>query len=275
MENIKTIETILDAIDYKMQIIDSYRPYNQEAIKKIWLEEQVSYVYNSEAIEGNTLTLNETYLVLKDGITIGGKPLAHLLDTVNHGNAFKYILNLVQSDFKLSQENIVDTLLNLHAIIKPSGCNELEIGNFRICEVAIGGTIYTPPSSENVERLIKKYLPECLDYEHPIIQAGAAHYYIAQIHPFSDGNGRSARLLSNLILRENGYPPFILKLEERQDYYRFLDMAHSLDNPKYFLEFFVNSCYKNTEQIFNRLESYVKCELKANGIDNLKYHRIL
>lgn len=266
MANIETIETLLNAIDHKMQIIDSYRPYSREAIEKIWLEEQVSYVYNSEAIEGNTLTLNETYLVLKDGVTIGGKPLAHLLDTVNHGNAFKHILELTKNDFILSQENIIDTLLDLHAIIKPSGCREFEIGNFRVCEVAIGGTTYTPPSVEDIEPLMEKYLPQCLDYIHPVIQAGVAHYHIAQIHPFSDGNGRSARLFSNLLLRESGYPPFVLKLEERQEYYRALDMTHSLDNPEYFLEFFVSSCYKNTEQIFNRLESYLKSERETKSI---------
>jgi len=271
MPNHKTIKTLLASIDHKMQIIDSYRPYSKEAIEKVWLDEQVSYVYNSEAIEGNTLTLNETYLVLKDGVTIGGKPLSHLLDTVNHGKAFKYILELTTGGFKLSKENIIDTLLDLHSIIKPSGCREFEIGNFRLCEVAIGGTIYTPPSIEDIEPLITKYLPQCLDYTHPIIQAGVAHYHIAQIHPFSDGNGRVARLFSNLLLRESGYPPFILKLEDRQDYYRALDIIHSLDHPEHFLDYFTQVCYSNTEQIFSRLEGYLKSEVEAKNSNNSQW----
>lgn len=253
------MEQLLRDIDFKMQIIDSYRPYkSEEAINKIWMDEKVNYVYNSEAIEGNTLTLNETYLVLKDGITIGGKPLNYLLDTVNHGKAFERILQLLDANFKLSKDNAIDALLNLHSIIKPSGCREFEIGAFRLCDVLIGGTTYVPPSADDIEPLIEKYLPTFLDYEHPIVQSGVAHYYIAQIHPFSDGNGRVARLFSNLILRKDGYPPFILKLEDRQDYYKALDFTHSLDDPNYFVEYFVKSCYKNTEQIFNRLESYLR-----------------
>lgn len=243
-----------------MQIIDSYGSYSKEAINKIWLDEKVNYVYNSEAIEGNTLTLNETYLVLKDGITVGGKPLNYLLDTVNHGRAFEYLLELLNGDFTLSQRNVVDTLLKLHSIIKPSGCREFEIGAFRLCDVVIGGTTYIPPSAEETEPLIEKYLPKFLDYKHPVVQSGVAHFYIAQIHPFSDGSGRVARLFSNLILRKDGYPPFILKLEDRQNYYKALDLTHSLDDPNYFVEYFVESCYKNTERLFTRFESYLKAD---------------
>lgn len=255
--NVK-IDKILNAIDYKMQIIDSFRPFSKEAIERVWQDEAVNYIYNSEAIEGNTITLNETYLILKDGVTIGGKPLHYLLDTVSHGNAFGYILQLVQTDFEISEKNIIDVLLKLHAIIKPSKCREFEIGNFRLCDVSIGGTVYTPPSAEEVESLMAYYLPKCLKYENPIVQAGIAHYYIAQIHPFSDGNGRAARLFSNFLLRKSGYPPYILKLEDRQNYYAALDANHSLDNPEYFLEYFAASCQDNMGRLFERLEKYLK-----------------
>jgi Uncharacterized conserved protein len=215
-------------IDEKKRILDSKRPFNQEVIKNLKKYFDVELTYNSNAIEGNTLTITETKVILEDGITIGkGKTLREHLEVINHKEAIDYIEDIVNRNMDIDQNVIKD----LHYIILKSINNE-NAGRYRNVNVLISGSKYRPPEhflvSEKMGELIKWY-DENKDKLHPIILAAEFHHKFTFIHPFIDGNGRCGRLLMNLILMRNGYPITIIKMEDRNEYMDALEKA-SVEN---------------------------------------------
>ena len=213
-------ERIHERIIAKKLELDSYRPLSKEIVRKLQEAMEVEYTYHSNAIEGNRLTLRETQLVIREGVTIGGKSLRDHLEAQNHPKAIYYIESLKDRD--LSENDI----LEVHKIIF-SGALE-NAGNYRNSQVYIEGSDYLPPPAFEVPTLMKdllQWLKKNPDELRPIEIAAVFHYKFVSIHPFDDGNGRVARLVMNLLLIKHGYPFSLIRNYDRRRHYDTLRKA--------------------------------------------------
>jgi len=211
---------LLRKIEKKKRRLDNLRPLKEDVVKRILEDIRIRHTYHSDAIEGNTLTLQETKLVLERGITIGGKPLKDHIEARNDANAFNLMINLVKDEKPISQKVIQE----LHRIVT-EGLLE-DAGKYRITNVRIAGSATPPPSYIKIVSLMDGYIKNITNLElEPIKKAAFIHHEFVLIHPFADGNGRVARLVTNLFLMQNGYPPIILKKEDRGKYYSTLQKA--------------------------------------------------
>jgi excisionase family DNA binding protein len=208
-------EKIYGRILEKKNALDELRPFNRGALAKLQETFRVELTYNSNSIEGNSLSLSETRLVLEEGITIGGKSMKEHLEVTNHSKAIDFVEALVS---KPSIEEI--DVLNLHALILDR-IDPQNAGFYRRGAVRISGTTYTPPNAAKVPALMREvYSLLKAKGGEPIGTAARIHQKFVDIHPFVDGNGRTARLLLNLHLMRNGYPPVIILRAERSQYIR-------------------------------------------------------
>lgn len=223
-------------IDSLKEKIDKYRPFSKQLADSLHEKLVVEWTYNSNAIEGNTLTMSETKVVL-EGITVGGKTMIEHLETINHRDAILFIEDLVSNKEPLSEWNI----RNVHALILKEIDKE-NAGKYRTENVVISGAEHIPPKHYEIrdlmQELIEEYNSNWKDY-HPVIKATLLHGEFVKIHPFVDGNGRTARLLLNFELMRSGYTPIIIKNEERANYYEVLDTAHTTMNYQPFIKLVV------------------------------------
>lgn len=225
---------MLKEIDKKKKILDSKRPFDKTAIKNLKEYFDVELTYNSNAIEGNTLTITETKVILEDGITIGkGKTLREHLEVINHKEAMDYIEDIVDKNIDIT-ESIVK---NLHCIILKT-INNKNAGRYRNVNLLISGSKHRPPEHflvpQEMEDLIKWY-NENKNKLHPIKLAAEFHHKFTFIHPFIDGNGRCGRLLMNLILMRFGYPITVIRMEDRNEYMSALEKASVENNLEDFI----------------------------------------
>ena len=232
--------------------MDSHRPFPAEIVRK--LEEQfiVEWTYNTNAIEGNTLTLRETELVISRGLTIGNKTLKEHFEAINHKEGIRYLYDFIKKKKELDE----NTLLVLHKTILRN-INDTECGKYRNSNVMITGAVHIPPSAAKIQRLMNEFFEWYYGNKTKIpipCLAALAHYKIVNIHPFIDGNGRTARLLMNLILIQNGYPPAVILHVDRRKYYRVLKEA---DKDKYssFIDFIGRSIERSLLIYLNALKS--------------------
>ena len=219
-------DNYFDEVDSLKKELDSKRPIPKETLKSLRESINLEWTYNSNGIEGNTLTLRETQVVL-EGITVGGKSIKEHLEAINHEKAILFLDDLVKDNEPISEWNIK----NIHQLILKNIDNE-NAGRYRKENVTIKGATHIPPDYLKVPELMEKLI---LTYNtwseyHPIIQAALLHGELVKIHPFVDGNGRTSRLLMNLVLMNNGYNPVIIKKESRLKYYEALDKAHTTGN---------------------------------------------
>lgn len=219
-------ENYFDEVDGLKKELDSKRPIPKETLKSLKESINLEWTYNSNGIEGNTLTLRETQVVL-EGITVGGKSIKEHLEAINHEKAILFLDDLVKNNEPISEWNIK----NIHQLILKDIDNE-NAGRYRKENVTIKGATHIPPDYLKVPELMEKLI---LTYNtwseyHPIIQAALLHGELVKIHPFVDGNGRTSRLLMNLDLMNSGYNPVIIKKESRLKYYEALDKAHTTGN---------------------------------------------
>ena len=216
-------DNYFDEVDSLKNELDNKRPIPKETLKSLRESINLEWTYNSNGIEGNTLTLRETQVVL-EGITVGGKSIKEHLEAINHEKAILFLDDLVKDNEPISEWNIK----NIHQLILKDIDNE-NAGRYRKENVTIKGATHIPPDylkvSELMEKLILTY--NTWNEYHPIIQAALLHGELVKIHPFVDGNGRTSRLLMNLVLMNNGYNPVIIKKESRLKYYEALDKAHT------------------------------------------------
>lgn len=205
-------------IDAMKAELDKRCPLTQGELQRLRDEFLVEYIYNSNAIEGNSLTLQETALVL-EGITIGKKPLKDHLEAVGHRDAFLYVQELVQNKVPFS-EAIIKQIHTLVLMDRPE-----DRGIYRRIPVRIMGAYHTPPDPALVPELMEKLVAEFMGSKnlHPIERAALFHLKFEGIHPFIDGNGRTARLILNLMLMQNGYPPINVKFADHKRYYEAFD----------------------------------------------------
>jgi Fic family protein len=223
-------KALLDRISIQKQQLDAYRPIPDYIIRNIRENLDLEWTYNSNSIEGNTLTLVETHLVVQDGLTIGGKSLREHLEIVNHQEAIHYIEKISKKDFVLTKRDI----LQLHALVLDKIDKNIA-GTYRTSGVRISGANFTPPDAlfieELLDELITWYTIEAKDM-HPVIKASIFHHRFVWIHPFYDGNGRTIRLLYNLLLMNEGYPPAIILKVDRKKYYAALNLANTYNYSK-------------------------------------------
>jgi len=218
---------LFEVINKKKAQLDAARPLPKYTLKSLREKLFLEWTYNSNAIEGNTLTMNETKVVL-EGITIGGKTLREHLEVINHRDAITYVEEIVQMKEPLSEWQIK----NLHRLVL-KGIHDEYAGAYRKEQVFISGARHRPPAhyvlEEKMEQMMNWYLNEAI-HLHPVERGAMLHAIFVGIHPFIDGNGRTSRLLLNLEVMKDGFPPVIIKVENRLAYYEALDKAHTTED---------------------------------------------
>jgi Fic family protein len=212
-----------DLLTQKKKDLDKLRPLSAALVRNLEDWFRVELTYTSNALEGNTLTRRETAVIIEKGLTVGGKTLKEHLEATNHAKALDYLYGMVPS--KPSRITIKD-LLTLHEIIL-KGLDDENAGCFRNIPVRISGSTMVMPNSRRVPDLMAEFQLWLTGKHslHPVALAGEAHYRLVTIHPFVDGNGRTARLLMNLLLMMSGYPPAIIRLRDRLGYLGALEKA--------------------------------------------------
>lgn len=235
--------------------LNEYRPLTIEEVRRLREEFLINFTYNSNAIEGNTLTLQETALILKEGITIDKKPLKEHLEAVGHKDAFYYIEELVKEKIDISEKTIKD----IHILVlmdKPQ-----DRGRYRRIPVTIIGAVHEPPQPYIVPKLMEDLIYEYIEVMeglHIIEKISLFHLKFEGIHPFIDGNGRTGRLLLNLELMKEGYPPINIKFQDRKKYYGCFTDYHLKKDPG----MLVNMVKRYVEE---ELERYISILKVANG----------
>jgi Fic family protein len=211
----------------KLKELEALRPLPQTAVKKLMDKFEVDMTYHSNAIEGNRLTLRETWFVLRRGMTIHGKSVKEHLEAINHMEAVQLVEEIIKSKKRITENSV----LKMHAIIMDK-IDPQHAGFYRHETVFIGGSKLIPPPWKDVPRLMKSVYKELNSRAKGIgavYSAVKVHHETTRIHPFLDGNGRLARLLMNLRLMRAGFPPTILRRKERRAYYSALEKADKGD----------------------------------------------
>jgi Fic family protein len=213
-------------IDELKKRLDNLRPLPENTVRTLREQQILEWTYHSNAIEGNTLTLKETKVVL-EGITIGGKSLREHFEVINHKEAIDYVEELVQTRAPLSEWQIK----SIHHLVLKNVDNK-NAGAYRQENVLISGATHRPPNFISIQPAMNTLMTwyENASDLHAIERAARLHVDFVGIHPFVDGNGRTSRLLMNFELIRSGYLPVIIPVENRFNYYDALDMAHTTDN---------------------------------------------
>lgn len=216
----KSKESVLAQIDRKKAELDKRRPLTKGELERLNEEFTVEYTYNSNAIEGNTLTLRETDLVLR-GLTIDQKPLKDHMEAVGHKEAFDFVRELVQENAPMSER----VIQQIHYLVLAD--KKEDRGVYRRVPVRILGAHHEPVQPYLIQPKLEQLLCEYAESgEHPVTKLARFHIEFEGIHPFIDGNGRTGRLLVNLELMKAGYPPIDIKFTDRLAYYRAFDAYH-------------------------------------------------
>lgn len=221
-------QMLLDKIDHQNKAIRERRPLAPAEVKELDAYYRVGVTYSSNALEGNSLTITETKVLLEDGITVGGKPIRDCYEATGHAKAYDYMLEVARGGPLHFSE---DVICQLHALFYGSIDSE-HAGKCRDIQVIITGTEYVPPAAADVPQQMADLVWELEEKSgkvHPVVLAAYAHRRLVDIHPFQDGNGRTARLLMNLILINKGYcmvsiPPIL-----RREYISALEQSRQTD----------------------------------------------
>jgi len=222
------MKDILARLQEKKARLDAARPLPPGVVAKLKEYFDVEWTYHSNAIEGSTLTLAETRLVLLDGLTVSGRSLREHLEAINHKYAIDFVESLAAKAEPITEHHI----RQIHTLILRTIDDE-NAGTYRKVQVYIAGSTYVPPAAIEVPPLMQEmvaWLNSAMAIGlHPVERTALAHFRLVHIHPFIDGNGRVARLLMNLILLREGYPPAVIRRDRRPEYYHALDRAHEGD----------------------------------------------
>lgn len=219
------LQSTFDRLYDKVAVLKRSRPLPNIALQKIKESLSIEWTYNSNSIEGNTLTLQETQMVLQEGITVKGKSLREHFEAKNHEKAINYLFSIVDDNYEIRAIDI----LSIHSLV----LNMIEedfAGRLRNGGVRISGANFVPPNANKVSDL----LDELIDFVttnpmqlNDIELATIFHHKFVWIHPFFDGNGRTVRLAMNLLLMRKGFPPAIILSNDRKKYYEALNQANS------------------------------------------------
>jgi Fic family protein/DNA-binding XRE family transcriptional regulator len=229
----KKLAGIIAEIDKLKFKLEKFRKYDSYRIAQAL---ELEYTFESNRIEGNTLTLKETDLVINEGLTIAGKSMREHLEAINHQEAIEYVKQLIEKNSAINEREV----LNIHSLIL-RGIDAPNAGKYRNVQVMIKGSRHMPPQPYLVAKQMEDFF---IWYEtnkntlHPVVLAAEMHERLVTIHPFIDGNGRTSRLLMNLILLKHGYVIANIKgdTSSRMEYYNALEKAQADNDNTDFLE---------------------------------------
>jgi Fic family protein len=230
----KTLLEKLKLIDQLKEKLDKLREYDSFRIAQAL---ELEYTFESNRIEGNTLTLKETDFIVNEGLTVSGKSMREHLEAINHQEAISYVKDLVQRKVKVNEREI----LIIHQLVL-KGIMPEYAGKYRQIQVMIKGSAHMPPQPYLVPKQMEEYIEWYQRYKkslHPVILAAEMHERLVTIHPFVDGNGRTSRLIMNLILLSHGFVIANIKgdLENRMRYYNALELVQTHKDKEQFLHF--------------------------------------
>jgi Fic family protein len=215
----------LTRLDDKLARLNSFRPLPPPLVRKLQEQFELEMTYNSNAIEGNSLTLKETFLVVNEGLTIKGKPLRDHLEAKGHTEALEFLYDLTTKD---DQDYLSEKVIREFNGIVMRDIDREWAGKYRNSNVIIGGAAHTPPEAFEVPQLMQELISWTNSAGrnlHPVELAAVFHHRLVYIHPFFDGNGRTTRLAMNVTLLRAGYPLVVILKNDRRRYYRLLAEA--------------------------------------------------
>jgi len=217
------LQPMLQRVEQKKQRLQLLRPIPSVALEKLRESMMLEWTYHSNAIEGNTLTLQETRVILSDGITVGGKTLREHFETLNHHEAIVHLEDLVNKKYRIKAADI----LMIHGLVLQRIEKDFA-GRYRNAGVRITGANFTPPNAMKVDELMEDLIAWVNEKNDVpvVVKAMMFHHRMVWIHPFFDGNGRTVRLMFNLLLMNDGYPPAIILQQDRRKYYDALNKAN-------------------------------------------------
>lgn len=247
-EKVLSLQNVPDQLKEQLVRIDelkeawqAHKPLNATQLKKMREYFNIEYTFESNRIEGNTLSLQETQLVVNEGLTIGGKSMQEHLEAINHSEAIQFLEELARLHAPISRKNLLD----LHALILKS-IDKDNAGKYRSVPVRISGSKHEPPQPYLLDKLMEDYYRYYQEYRyrlHPILLAAEMHERLVSIHPFIDGNGRTSRLIMNLVLLQHGYTIANLKGDtaSRLAYYQALESVQINNDPGPFYQLVVDA----------------------------------
>ena len=237
----------LEELSALKQELDNSSPLHQLTLESIIADLRLKYTYNSNALEGNTLTIYETKAILENGITIGGKSMREHLEVINHDKAIDLLLNYV----KLNESLELRSILSFHEIILRQ-INDEWAGRFRTIPVRVSGSKHLPIAPSKVYNTMDQYIINMKKLKqdlHSVEYAAIAHAHLANIHPFVDGNGRTCRLVMNMELMKSGYPIVLINVNDRVEYCRLLELGDLSNDYTKFIDF-IAECTKRSLEIY-------------------------
>ena len=245
--------------------LDKERPLPDVLVQNLDEWFRIELTYTSNAIEGNTLTRQETALVVEKGLTVGGKSLVEHLEATNHASALDWVKKQIS---RKPKSITIHDILNIHDIIL-KGIDDANAGHFRNVAVRISGSRVVLPNPRKVSDLMNQFIDWLqkanLD---PVELAAEAHYQLVTIHPFVDGNGRTARLLMNMILMMQGYPPAIIRKRDRLAYIGALEQAQLGGSKDDFIQLIIKSINRS-------LNIYLKAIAGEHDSESLDENKLL
>lgn len=275
LSNLSELSEHWARIQAKKQQLDQARPLPPAILQKLEENIQVEWTFHSNAIEGNTLTLQETHLVIREGMTVKGKSLREHFEAFNHQKAILFLSDLVQSKHPLGTRLV----LAIHALVLRSIEDEYA-GRLRNAAVRVSGANFIPPNAHKVPDLLEQLLGFVAENQATLdllALTTVCHHRFVWIHPFFDGNGRTARLVSNLLLMQRGFPPAILLKNDRKKYYGALNKANQgnylplallfAQAMERSLQLYLNAIPGNDEDDFMRISQLVEEAQVPYGAD--------
>ena len=266
------LNKLLARIDENRKAINERRPLTPAEVLELDQYFKIGTTYSSNALEGNSLTLTETKVLIEDGITVGGKPIKDCYEAAGHANAYDFMLIIARAESFVLTEEIIK---KLHFLFYNKIDTE-QAGQYRDRQVFITGTEYLPPAYEDVPKLMSGFVTEVnakKDTFQPVLLSAFVHRRLVDIHPFTDGNGRTARLLMNLILVNKGYQVISIPPVLRHDYISALVTAQKEKNPsdeKFYQ--LIAECELEAQKDYGRM---FRIELpKSSLIDNLHENKL-
>lgn len=238
--------SIYDKIDKAHAALSALRPFEGDMLLQLKDYFRIGLTWSSNALEGNTLTISETKLILEDGLTIGGKPLRDTLEAVGHGEAYDFMFSLIGND-----HIGIEDIKSLHRLFY-RGIDEANAGTWRNNSVIVTGTAHVFPTPGEVEQLMQEFC-QWISLErskmHPVKFAAMLHLKLVTVHPFADGNGRTARLLMNLALIQKGYQLAIIPPICRAEYNDFIRVYQNKGSAEPFCNFIAERVYETQKEI--------------------------